>query len=146
VSVFNHVGLCVSDLPRARRFYEELLGFTFGWEFEPGDEGTSSLLRIAEPVNLTAVYLVREGFVLELLHYDRDGNPPARERTMNEPGLTHISLSVDDIHDVASRVAEYGGSVLAETDIGAAIMIRDPEGQLIELLPMEYRSMIEQAP
>ena len=32
--VFNHVGHVVTDLARSRRFYEELLGFTFWWEFE----------------------------------------------------------------------------------------------------------------
>ena len=31
-TVFNHVGLCVMDRERSRRFYEGLLGFTFWWE------------------------------------------------------------------------------------------------------------------
>ena len=35
---------------------------------------------------------------------------------------------------VVDRVTEYGGTVLADTDLGAAIFIRDPDGQLIELL------------
>ncbi|MGO9875448.1 MAG: hypothetical protein ACLPVY_16800 [Acidimicrobiia bacterium] len=33
---------------------------------------------------------------------------------------------------------EYGGEVLTETDIDVAVFIRDPDGQLIELLPLEY--------
>jgi predicted lactoylglutathione lyase len=33
-------------------------------------------------------------------------------------------------------VAEHGGEVLGETDVGGmAIMVRDPDGQLLELLP-----------
>src|SRR5262249_29518724 len=39
-TVFNHVGLCVADGSRSRRFYEGLLGFEFWWELEPPDEGT----------------------------------------------------------------------------------------------------------
>ena len=64
--VYNHIGLCVTDLVRSRRFYEELLEFTFERELQPPDEGTASLLRVASPVGLTAVYLLRDGLVLEL--------------------------------------------------------------------------------
>ena len=53
---------------------------------------------------------------------------------MNEPGLTHLSISVDDIDRTLERVAAGGGSVVAETNLGMAVMIRDPDGQLIELL------------
>ena len=37
---------------------------------------------------------------------------------MNEIGLTHISLSVDDIPATCALVEQYGGEVLADTDIG----------------------------
>ena len=33
-TIFNHVGLCVADRERSRRFYEGLLGFQFWWELE----------------------------------------------------------------------------------------------------------------
>jgi hypothetical protein len=33
-------------------------------------------------------------------------------------------------------VAEHGGEVLEDTEIrGMAVMVRDPDGQLLELLP-----------
>jgi len=143
VTVFNHVGHCVTDLQRSRRFYTDLLGFTFDRELRPPDEATAQLLRVASPVNMTAVYLNRDGLVLELLHFDRDHNPPRRERGMNEPGLTHLSLSVDDVTDVIARVPDYGGEVLEDTNLGGfAVMIRDPDGQLIEILPMSYRESL----
>ena len=68
-AVFNHVGICVTDRDRSRRFYEELLGFQFWWELEPPDEGTDELLQLDAPVRLHATYLVRDGLVLELLDY-----------------------------------------------------------------------------
>ena len=46
-TVFNHVGLCVADRKRSRRFYEGLLGFQFWWELELPDEGTAALLQLA---------------------------------------------------------------------------------------------------
>jgi lactoylglutathione lyase len=139
---FNHLGHCVSDLARSRRFYEELLGFEVERELHPPDDPSSTLLRLPKPLGMTALYLRRDGLVLELLHFER-GTKLARDRVMNEPGLTHVSVSVDDVDAVCARVADYGGEVLADTNIGAAIFIRDPDGQLIELLPMSYREQLD---
>jgi lactoylglutathione lyase len=139
---FNHLGQCVTDLERSRRFYEELLDFQVEREIQPPDDPSSRLLRLPEPLGLTALYLRRDGLVLELLHFAA-GHAPARERVMNEPGLTHISVSLDDVEAVCARVPEYGGTVLDATNIGAGIFIRDPDGQLIELLPMSYRQQLD---
>ena len=111
-------------------------------ELHPPDEPSSTLLRLPRPLGMTALYLRRDGLVLELLHF-AGGAKPARERTMNEPGLTHVSVSVDDIDAVCARVAQYGGEVLADTNIGYGIFIRDPDGQLLELLPMSYREQLD---
>jgi catechol 2,3-dioxygenase-like lactoylglutathione lyase family enzyme len=139
---FNHLGHCVTDLARSRRFYEELLGFEFEREVNPPDDPSSTLLRLPKPLGMTALYLHRDGLVLELLHFTGE-TEPARERVMNEPGLTHISVSVTDVDRVCARVADYGGEVLADTNIGFGVFIRDPDGQLIELLPMSYREHLD---
>jgi hypothetical protein len=60
---------------------------------------------------------------------------------MDEPGLTHLSLSCD-VAAVRARVADYGGEVLTHTDIDVAIFIRDPDGQLVELLPLDYAERV----
>ena len=145
MSVVNHVGLCVTDLVRSRRFYEDALGFTFQRDMQVPDSITGRMMRIEPPVGMSAVYLVRGSFLLELLHFDRAGNPPARQRVMNEPGLTHLSICVDDIDATAALAADLGGEVLADTKLGGhVVMIRDPDGQLIELLPMSYLDTIPQ--
>jgi len=142
-STFNHVGQCVTDLERSKRFYCELLGFDLEREINPPDEGSAQLMGLTPPVNLTAAYLVRDGLVLELLSYGApQQTQPFRARTMNEPGLTHLSLSVDDIPAVCARIPEYGGQVLEETNIRAAVFVRDPDGQLLELLPTAYRESL----
>lgn len=142
-SVFNHVGHCVADVDRARRFYEEVLGFEFWREIEPPDAMTTQLLDLPQPAGLRAVYLRQGEFVLELLGFGGvETTTPARPRVMNEIGLTHISVSVDDIDATAAQAVEHGGQVLAQTHVGAAVMIRDPDGQLIELLPMGYRASL----
>lgn len=137
---FNHVGHCVRDLERARRFYVEVLGFEPWYELQPDDALSARLLRLTPPLGATVVYLRRDGFVLELLHFAVAGTVDAHERVMNEPGLTHISLSVDDVDAVLARIAEYGGTVLEDTNIGSGVFVRDPDGQLLELLPMAFHA------
>ena len=141
MSVVNHVGLAVTDLERSRRFYEDVLGFAFKNEMTVPDAATTRMFRLAPPVDMRAAYLVREGWVLELLSCA--SMQPRRERPINEPGLTHISLSVDDVDAACALAEERGGEVLAEQGFpGMVALIRDPDGQLIELLPMAYRDTL----
>jgi len=132
--VFNHVGLCVRDRERSRQFYEGLLGFEFWWELDAPEEGTAALLQLSRPVGLHATYLVRDGLVLELLDYSGRVVSAGGERVMDQVGLTHISFSVSDLRSVLGRVEEFGGSVLEGTISEGAAMVRDPDGQLLELL------------
>ena len=137
-TVVNHIGLVVSDLARSRRFYEELLGFEFWREIAPGDQESAKLLGLEPPLDSTIAYLRRDGFVLELIHYAAPAHQHAFvPRTMDQLGLTHVSISCD-VRAVVARVAEYGGEVLTATDVEVAIFIRDPDGQLLELLPLAY--------
>jgi catechol 2,3-dioxygenase-like lactoylglutathione lyase family enzyme len=141
VSVFNHVGQCVTDLERARRFYVELFDFEPIRELQPPDDPSAKLLRLDAPLGMTALYLQRDGFVLELLHFADGRTRPYQPRVMNDPGLTHLSLSCD-LERVVPRIAELGGEVLADTDIGFGVFVRDPDGQLLELLPLSYAERI----
>jgi lactoylglutathione lyase len=87
-TVFNHVGLCVADRVRSRRFYEGLLGFQFWWELELPDEGTAQLLQLEGPIGVRATYLVRDGFVLELIDYSKRDAHAGSQRVMDQVGLT----------------------------------------------------------
>jgi catechol 2,3-dioxygenase-like lactoylglutathione lyase family enzyme len=61
---------------------------------------------------------------------------------MNEPGLTHVSVSVDDVDATLRLVTEHGGEVLEDTNIGFGLFVRDPDGQLVEILPMAFRESL----
>jgi lactoylglutathione lyase len=141
-TVFNHVGLCVADRARSRRFYEGLFGFEFWWELEPPDHGTGQLLQLDGPIGLHATYLVRDGLVLELLDYSRREVRQGPDRHMDRPGLTHLSLSVSDLPDVLAMVAGFGGSVVEATVSEQSAMIRDPDGQLLELLSDSWLAVL----
>ncbi len=137
--IHNHTGHAVTDLERATRFYTEVLGFAWWYDLTPDDAATSKLCGLSPPLGVTARYMTLDGFVLEFMHYSAPGATAARcERTMNEPGLTHLSISVPDIRAAADRAVEFGGAIIEESDLGMALMIRDPDGQLIELLSEDF--------
>lgn len=129
----NHVGQCVSDLDRSRAFYEGVFGFRVARELAVPD-GAAPLLRLAPPLGMTALYLELDGFVLELLHFAEAGTAAPSERVMNHLGLTHLSMGVDDLDATLEAVRSHGGEVLDDTNVGVAAFVRDPDGQLVELL------------
>ena len=145
-TVFNHVGLCVIDRDRSRRFYEELLGFQFWWDLDLPDEGTAALLQLDGPIGVRATYLVRDGFVLELIDYSQRKPQVREKRVMDEVGLTHISLSVSDLGGVLAQVEAFGGSLVEGATSEHFAMIRDPDGQLIELLPDSWLAKLPAKP
>jgi lactoylglutathione lyase len=145
-TVFNHVGLCVADRERSRAFYEGLLGFQFWWELDAPDDGTSQLLGLEKPVGLHATYLVRDKLVLELLDYSGRQVQAGAERVMDQVGLTHISFAVSDLGDVLKQVKDFGGAVVDGTVSAQSAMIRDPDGQLLELLSDGWLSVLPPRP
>ena len=147
MGVYNHTGQVVTDLERSKRFYQEVFGFAPWYEITPADEMTAKLNCLEPPLGITASYLVLDGFVLELIHYSAEGAANAyRPRTMADPGLTHISISVDDVRAAAADVIAHGGEIIEESDVGVALFVRDPDGQLLELLPADYRDRLPAKP
>jgi len=138
--MLNHVGQCTADLDRTTRFYVELLGFEVERDLEVPDEHTAPLLGVDPPLNLRARYLRKGDFVLELMAFERLVRRDT-PRVMNEPGLTHLSISVDDLDATTARVPDFGGEVIVV--LPNAVMVRDPDGQRLELLTMEYRAMVD---
>ncbi len=147
MGIYNHTGQVVTDLDRSKRFYQEVLGFKFWYEITPPDAATAKLCSLTPPLGVTASYLTLDGFVLELMHYSAPGATAAfQPRTMNDPGLTHLSISVDDVRATAERAVACGGQIIEESDVGGALFIRDPDGQLLELLPVAYRETLSPKP
>jgi glyoxylase I family protein len=136
----THIGICVSDCERSLRFYRDVLGFTYRSELQVAGEPSNTLLQL-ENVELRAVYLERDGTRIELLHYASPGHRgDGKPRPMNQLGLTHLSLRVDDLAATLADLAQAGVQILHRTHIdipafeAAAIFIADPDGTLIELV------------
>jgi len=131
---FAHLGYCVRDGEVARLFYENALGFVYDGELIADSDDAAKRMRVPPPLQVRAIYLKLDGFLLELLAF---GSPPllaARDKPLNEPGLTHMSLTVEDLAGTELLVKRYGGAVLEDTRGPEKVWICDPDGQRIELL------------
>ena len=130
----NHVGLAVAHLEAEVEFWTQALDFEKVGALDADDGSTGQLLQLDRP-GLRAVYLRKADFVLELLQFRGAGLVERPTRVVNEPGLTHLSLNVSDLDAALERVNVHGGEVLQDTRLwDAAVMIRTPGGQLVELL------------
>ena len=134
----SHLGLRVRDLDRAKRFYEAL-GFTEAKRLTVPDKVASGLLGLTAPIGFEAVYMSNDGFVLQLLTLAGYPAPDEPGRTMVGAGLTHLSIAVDDLAATQAAVKAAGGTVIADPGGGFACMVRDPDGQLIELIHSRVR-------
>lgn len=136
-----HVGLCVSDLARSQRFYTEAFGFTFDRELRLPSAHIDTLLQLAPKADIHAVYLRLGGFTLELMRFDPPGALGAAERVFNQTGLTHLAIAVEDPAASAALCEALGGSIFST--IGPAAVVRDPDGQLVELTRLAFHDQIE---
>lgn len=139
----SHIGICVSDLERSRRFYVEALGFEEVGSHRVGPE-FGALMEI-DDLDVASVMLSRDGLTIELLGYAAPGHSGSGQpRPMNELGFTHFSLRVDDVDEVAAVIERFGGTVLAATrtplDMGGVhldfLYCTDPDGVRIELMKL----------
>lgn len=140
---FSHLGICVSDLERSLRFYCEGLGFEKVGSHQVGPE-FGALMEV-EQVRLQSRMLRRDGCTIELLGFESPGTTgdPVR-RPMNQLGLTHLSLRVDDVDGAASAIEAVGGAVVRGTrttcDLPGArldfVYCTDPDGVRIELMDL----------
>jgi lactoylglutathione lyase len=96
-------------------------------------------------VRLASRMLARDGVTIELLGFESPGTTGnGGRRPMNQLGLTHISLRVDDVDGVATVIEALGGTVVKATrttfDLPDTrldfLYCTDPDGVRIELMDL----------
>lgn len=138
----SHIGLCVVDLERTRRFYKEALGFADGPEAII-DASISTFIGVQDDLRGKARFLVHGAVTLELLEFQAPAFIPVEGlRPLNMGGLTHLAFSVSDVDEVAARIEACGGAIVKEsrlswkvdaTPVGELVFCTDPDGNRIEL-------------
>ncbi len=120
----RHFSINADDVPRARRFYEQV----FGWTFQPW--GPPGFFMIATGES--------EGRPLGSLQGRRELVPGRR---MNGFECT---IAVDDVDAVAAAVVAGGGRILMEKatipGVGDLIFFEDPEGNIAGAMRYDVRA------
>ena len=133
----SHIGLCVGDLDRSRRFYVDGLGFE---EFARFDL-TRPLAEVDPPYDFTSFFIQKDGVRIELLHYRAPGAIGTPSSRRNQLGFTHLSFVVDDVDAAARELEGFGGTIIEGTRSGQddadavqIIFLADPDGTRVELM------------
>jgi glyoxylase I family protein len=137
-----HVGISVSNIAAARRFYLEGLGC----EEVAAQRSTAPYLSMTgyDGVAIDMVFARVPGtdVVLELQEYQELPEPPTPRRPgTSRPGSSHICFEVDDLDGMLTRLESFGATRVTdpiEVDRGInagarAVYLRDPDGYTIEL-------------
>jgi lactoylglutathione lyase len=140
IQCLAHIGICVSEIERSRRFYRDLLGFKEVARLQVVGQPSATLLDLPE-LDLRAWFLERDGVRIELLTYARPG--AEREpgvRPMNRCGLTHLAIRIDDFEATLAALRAAGVAVMEHTRIhnpqfdADVAYVLDPDGTRIELI------------
>ncbi|HTO52177.1 MAG TPA: VOC family protein [Myxococcota bacterium] len=136
----GHVGICVSDLPRALEFYCDLLGFRPLSEATVADSLSAKLLRLPA-VDQTTVFVERDGVRLALFAFrEPRALGSGRVRAMNETGMAALMLRVESLDALVEKIRAAGFRILDDTriehpDYGSKLLfVCDPDGMLVELI------------
>lgn len=136
----SHIGICVSDLDRALRFWCDGLGFDRAERFELDDtmlSGLAGALEVDGPVEVTSQFVRLGDFAVELLVYRRPAPTGMPSTSRARRGVTHVALQVDDLEEAVDRAVRAGGTVVDGTraDLGVQLVfLADPDGTRVELM------------
>ena len=142
INAIGHVGICVSDMETALRFWRDGLGFEVLTDRRFRGSSWKRILEVGE-LELHTRIIRRDHLMLELLEFEQPGYVGTAERSpMNRLGLTHIAVWVSDIDAVARSVVEHGGTLVEATRTvfdhpklkGKWLICCDPNGVRVELV------------
>jgi catechol 2,3-dioxygenase-like lactoylglutathione lyase family enzyme len=115
----HHISFSVSDVERARRFYGKILGLE---EIPRPDLGP-----------LPGVWYRAGNAEVHLIGAPREADVGTRPRSIN-PLANHQAFAIDDYSKTLEALARHGLQVLETNPELGQMWIRDPDGNVIELI------------
>jgi catechol 2,3-dioxygenase-like lactoylglutathione lyase family enzyme len=135
------VGVTCSDFQRSLKFYGEILGLPCLAVIDVPEDQVRDIYGIDPAKNKVTLALMRTGnggfvelFRFEPLHGEH------QKVVWERPGITHFSFNVKNLAAARKRLEAAGYKFVTpvKTNMGTDfIFLRDPDGNLIELLDMK---------
>lgn len=119
----NHIGIRVTRLEQARRFYEQ-----FGFVFVAGPIGPEPVAIMKHPSGVVINFILNadSGVADNVL----------MDIPQKHPGYTHMALDVSDIEAIETRLNHLGIKItegpVTLPDGGVMLFIRDQDNNVIE--------------
>lgn len=146
IKSMSHVGLTVTDFDAAVKWYHEIFGFLLI------DESTLPAEQVKQLENLYGMdnVSIRLGFlrapggsIIEIFEFDRKAVP--ENVKWNRPGPTHITFDVRKIKKWYKALTAENVEFFSEpqsTKGAEWVFLKDPDGNLIELIDMKMNNTI----
>jgi glyoxylase I family protein len=141
---FSHIGICVTDIDRSKRFYTDVLGFSTLYDMD--FVGNEVAVMMEQEGAFRSTMLRRDDVRVELLQWvDVAMTGTGERKPMTQLGFTHLSFRVDEIDGIAEAAVAAGGTVQEQTlavmgdpdgEVAPTrlVFLTDPDGTRIELM------------
>jgi catechol 2,3-dioxygenase-like lactoylglutathione lyase family enzyme len=140
------LGVVVSDVEKAAKFYTEAIGFDEAAGFGvPGDFCKQVGLTDGEPLKIR-VFTLGDGAGatrLKIMSTATRSKPSDNHYIDSQRGYSYITIAVTDMNDALARLKKAGVKPLAQCpvalpkELGEGVyltLVRDPDGNLVELV------------
>ncbi|HCI04371.1 TPA: hypothetical protein DEW47_00085 [Patescibacteria group bacterium] len=134
----RHIGIVTNNLENSLKFYKDILGFKIKMEGFEDRNFIDHILNLKKSSLMTVKLVDEKGGIIELLKYDNPRGKPIK-REINDLGLSHFALTVDDLNETYDRLKnnniEFVSAPILSPDNKAKVCFcYDPNGIVIELV------------
>ena len=141
ITAIRHTGLVVADLARALHFWRDVLGLRVVRRMEESGAHIDAMLGLKGVCVTTVKLAAPDNNLVELLHFHSHPDKPNWDGTPCSTGFTHIALTVENLDETCSRLAEAGVTFSAlpqysPDGVARVTYAKGPEGALLELVEM----------
>jgi catechol 2,3-dioxygenase-like lactoylglutathione lyase family enzyme len=136
----SHLGICVSDVGAAMRFWCDGLGFEVaeGYDLDTAMlPGLAPALEVAAPIVMRSQMIKLGAMKIEVISYTSPATTGSPSTSRGAVGFTHLSFLHPEIDAFAQHLVDCGGTVLKATRVNVGIevvFLTDPDGIRVELM------------